>query len=167
MDSVLIRRSCFSLGIARFLLCLRSTHTIPHTYDCNDFFQAALYQHVQQVAREIADDHPKKKLYVDYANKFRIPYWDWAARSEQIFPKAALDPRTPYDAAFKPPLLSSAGSTKWDNNYNPLATYPFPEGVPNTITVSRPLSLNHYFINLRVARAVGSTTWCNTSGVSP
>lgn len=71
---------------------------------------------------------------MDFAKQFRIPYWDWAARNEQIFPKEALN----LGARVNGPPLSSAHTTTWDQDYNPLAAYKFDKNTSEKITVSLP-----------------------------
>ena len=70
---------------------------------------------------------------MDLAEKFRIPYWDWARKDTQIVPQEALDPKYPADG---PP--SSESISTLVKNYNPLYAYPFPKGTTKDITVGAP-----------------------------
>ena len=70
---------------------------------------------------------------MDLAERFRMPYWDWARKNTQIVPQEVLDPKDPTDGP-----LSSKSIPALGNNYNPLYAYPFPEGTPDNITVGAP-----------------------------
>ena len=96
--------------------------------------QAALYAHVQEVAKKIDVSHPEKATYKAYAESFRIPYWDWARKDTQIVPAEALNPN--YRAPG--PQGSKIASASDKDNYNPLFLYKFPEGTSTEITVRLP-----------------------------
>ena len=74
--------------------------------------QQALYVHVNQAAKEIESDHPKKEAYMTAAKNFRMPYWDWARKDAPLVPPEALQ------------------------DGNPVYAFPFPAGTPSNITVS-------------------------------
>ena len=70
---------------------------------------------------------------MDLAEKFRIPYWDWARKDTQIVPQEALDREYRTDG---PP--SSGSISTLGKDYNPLYAYSFPKGTTEDITVSAP-----------------------------
>ena len=98
----------------------------------SDLFEASLQRHVKAIAKGIDDSNPQKQEYLDLADKFRIPYWDWARLDVQIVPEVSLDPN------YRPMGPPSSESSKRD--YNPLFDYPFPEGTDSQITVGPPQS---------------------------
>ena len=89
-----------------------------------------MHGHVKEIASGIDPSHPGKKIYMDLAEKFRIPYWDWARKDTQIVPQEALDPEYLADG---PPSSKSI-----PKKYNPLYAYPFPKGTTEDITVGAP-----------------------------
>lgn len=96
--------------------------------------QAALYTHVQEVAKKIDASRPEKATYKAYAESFRIPYWGWARKDTQIVPAEALSPE--YRAPG--PQGSNIASASDKDDYNPLFLYKFPEGTSPEITVKLP-----------------------------
>ena len=70
---------------------------------------------------------------MDLAERFRIPYWDWARKDTQIVPQEALNRENPVHG---PP--SSASLPALEKNYNPLYAYPFPEETQGDIKVGAP-----------------------------
>ena len=96
--------------------------------------QAALYHHVQEVAKRIDTSHPEKGTYKEYAESFRIPYWDWARKDTQIVPAETLDP----NYRLPGPQGSNTTSVSDGGGYNPLFMYKFPDGISPEITVKFP-----------------------------
>ncbi|KAF2197120.1 Di-copper centre-containing protein [Delitschia confertaspora ATCC 74209] len=89
-------------------------------------FESALHAHVKAAAKEIKS--PDREKYVAVADTFRMPYWDWARRTEDHFPREALHDKV------KTVAPRSEASTRRKDTYNPLHHYPFPSGVPKDIT---------------------------------
>ena len=96
-----------------------------------DGLQTQLQGHVKAVAEGIDDKDLQKQSYLDLADKFRIPYWDWARTDVQIAPQECLDPNFQWPG---PP--SSASS---ELNTNPLYNYAFPDVAGDNVTVGSPI----------------------------
>lgn len=95
-----------------------------------------MHSHVKAAANEISSEDPDKQEYVNFAENFRMPYWDWASQDPEIVPKIATSPIYVGER----PKLSEPVTKDGIQNHNPLYAFRFPEGTPGDITVSVPVS---------------------------
>ena len=89
---------------------------------------------MKDIAKGIASDNPKRDSYLQIAESFRIPFWDWARKDTQIIPRQTLDP----NLVVKGPPSSNASK----GDYNPLYAFPFSQGTDPKITVRSSFSFN-------------------------
>lgn len=99
-----------------------------------DLSQAQLYRHVNDVADAIDPQSADKASYQKLAKSFRLPYWDWARKNVNTFPRLALSETSAqhYKEGFQPPLLSGHPGLAVMNN--PLFTYRFPSDALKDLT---------------------------------
>ena len=90
---------------------------------------------MKAIADGIDSNDPKKQEYQALADKFRIPYWDWARLDTQIVPEESLEPNFRWAG----PVSSASSKT----NSNPLYSYTFPRGTEEAVTVGNLLAPGH------------------------
>lgn len=91
-----------------------------------------MHSHVKAAANAISSEDLHKQEYVNLAENFRMPYWDWASQDPEIVPKIATRPI--YDG--ERPILSEPITKDGIHTHNPLYAFRFPKDAPDNITVS-------------------------------